>query len=58
MLIEEEEPKGSGDLNPDAIEGVFEEDLSVEEEIIFYSAGEDEEADELDMAFVEDEGHW
>jgi hypothetical protein len=59
MLIEEEEPKG-GDLNPDALEAVFEEDVLVDEElIVFNSKDEDEEADEIDIAFAaNDEGYW
>ena len=56
MLIEEDDSKGGSDLSPDALEA-FEEDMSVDEEIVMYSL-EDEEADELDMAFIEDEGHW
>lgn len=30
MLIEEEETKPVGEINPDALEAVFEEDVSVE----------------------------
>jgi hypothetical protein len=59
MLIEEEEPKG-GDLNPDALEAVFEEDVLVEEEVaVFVNEEDDEEADEIDIAFAaNDEGYW
>ena len=59
MLIEEEEPKG-GDLNPDALEAVFEEDVLVDEEIVVFNKEEDdEEADEIDIAFAaNDEGYW
>ncbi len=63
MLIEEEEPKG-GDLNPDALEAVFEEEdvfIEVEEEDDFSASKdeEDEEADEIDIAFAaNDEGYW
>lgn len=59
MLIEEEEPK-IGDVNPDALEAVFEEDVTVDEEVaVFVSVEEDEEADEIDIAFAaNDEGYW
>lgn len=63
MLIEEEEPKG-GDLNPDTLEAVFEEEdvfIEVEEEEEFTASKdeEDEEADEIDIAFAaNDEGYW
>lgn len=60
MLIEEEEPKSSGDLNPDAIEAVLEEDVLIEEEeIAVFNGEDDEEADEIDIAFAaNDEGYW
>ncbi len=59
MLIEEEEPKPSGDLNPDVLESVFEEDVSVDEEVVVFVSGDDEEADEIDIAFAaNDEGYW
>ena len=60
MLIEEEEPKVGGDLNPDALEAVFEEEILVDEEITVFTSGEDdEEADEIDIAFAaNDEGYW
>lgn len=58
MLIEEEEPKGGADLNPDALEAVFEEDIIVDEEVVVVSA-DDEEPDEIDIAFAaNDEGYW
>ncbi len=59
MLIEEE-PKGVIDLNPDALEAVFEEDVLVEEDVVvFVNKEEDEEADEIDIAFAaNDEGYW
>lgn len=61
MLIEEEEPKG-GDLNPDAIEAVLDEEILIEEEdiVVFKNSVEDdEEADEIDIAFAaNDEGYW
>lgn len=60
MLIEEEEPKSGGDLNPDALEAVFDDsDVLIEEEIVVFSEGDDEEADEIDIAFAaNDEGYW
>jgi hypothetical protein len=63
MLIEEEEPKVGGDLNPDALDEVFSgEDalIEVDEEIeIFTNPEDDEEADEIDIAFAaNDEGYW
>ena len=59
MLIEEEEPKTT-DLNPDALEAVFDEEIIVEEEVtVFSSAGEDDEDDEVEIAFdPNDEGYW
>ncbi len=61
MLIEEEEPKG-GDINPDALEAVFEDDTAViEEDVIVFSTtdNDDEDADEIDIAFAaNDEGYW
>ena len=59
MLIEEEDPKPVGDINPDALEAVFEEDVLIEEEVIVFKPEEDEEADEIDIAFAaNDEGYW
>ncbi len=59
MLIEEEEPKQVGELNPDALVEVFEEDVAVEEEIVLFVGTDDEEADEIDIAFAaNDEGYW
>ena len=60
MLIEEEEPKSGGDINPDALEAVFEEEVLVDEEVVVFTSGEDdEEADEIDVAFAaNDEGYW
>jgi hypothetical protein len=59
MLIEEEEPKG-GDVNPDALEAVFEEEILVDEDVVVFTPSEDdEEADEIDIAFAaNDEGYW
>lgn len=60
MLIEEEpkdEPK-LGDINPDALDAVFEEEVIVDEEIEIFTE-EDEEPDEIDIAFqANDEGYW
>ncbi len=59
MLIEEEEPKVGGDVNPDALEAVFEEDVLIEEEDVVFAVVDDEEADEIDIAFAaNDEGYW
>jgi hypothetical protein len=61
MLIEEEEPKITGEINPDALEGVFEDVLEVEEEVVIFKSSTegDEEADEIDIAFqANDEGYW
>lgn len=60
MLIEEEEHKG-GDINPDALEAVFDEEIIIDEEVtIFHEDEEDnEDADEIDIAFAaNDEGYW
>ena len=57
MLIEEE-IKPVGDVNPDALEAVFEEEITVDEEIIIFKDETDEEADEIDIAFAaNDEGY-
>lgn len=60
MLIEEEEPKITGEINPDALEAVFEEEIIVEEDVpTFHDGEDDEEADEIDIAFqANDEGYW
>jgi hypothetical protein len=61
MLIEEEETKPVGDINPDAIEAVLYEDILVEEEVVVFASkdGEDDDADEIDIAFAaNDEGYW
>ena len=60
MLIEEE-VKPVGDINPDAIEAVLDEDILVEEEIVVFTStnDEDDDADEIDIAFAaNDEGYW
>jgi hypothetical protein len=59
MIIEEEEPKG--DLNPDALEAFVDEEVIIEEEeiVTFKEDEEDEDADEIDIAFAaNDEGYW
>lgn len=59
MLIEEEETKPVGELNPDALVEVFEVEDVVEEEVVLFVASDDEEADEIDIAFAaNDEGYW
>jgi len=61
MLIEEEETKPVGELNPDALDEVFVEDAIVEEDVIVFTATdtEDDDADEIDIAFAaNDEGYW
>jgi len=56
MLIEEEETKPAAEVNPDALEAVFEEDVLDEEILIFKDSGEE---DEIDIAFAaNDEGYW
>ena len=59
MLIEEEEPKTT-DVNPDALEAVFDEEIIIEEEVaVFSAAGEEDEDDEVEIAFdPNDEGYW
>lgn len=57
MLIEEEEPK-SAEINPDALEDVFDGDILVEEESITILNMDDEDVDALDMAFVDDDHQW
>ncbi len=60
MLIEEEEPKIGGEVSPDALEAVFEEEITIEEDVVVFTKQEDdEEADEIDIAFAaNDEGYW
>lgn len=58
MIIEEEEIKSSGEINPDAIEVLLGDDSEMEESEILIFREEDEDADLLDLAFTEDEGHW
>ena len=59
MLIEEEEVKGGGEVNPDALEAVFEEEVLVDEDSPSFRKVDDEEVDEIDIAFqANDEGYW
>ena len=59
MLIEEEEVKSAGEVNPDALEAVFEDDAAAEEVDVLLFGGEDEQVDEIDIAFqANDEGYW
>ena len=58
MLIEEEEVK-TGDINPDALEAVFEDDGGVDEVDVVVFTDDDEYVDEIDIAFqANDEGYW
>ncbi len=58
MLIEEE-VKSEGDINPDALAAVFEDDVLVEDEVTIITNEEDDEGDEIDIAFLaNDEGYW
>ena len=58
-MNDEDEIKGSGDINPDALEAVFEDGDVVEEEtILFISEGNDDDVDELDIAFRDDDEDW
>lgn len=63
-MMVDEEAKGeeiSPDVNPDALEAVFDDDtviLEDEEEVLIFTE-EDEDADEIDLAFAaNDEGYW
>jgi hypothetical protein len=59
-MMVEEEPTG-GDVNPDALEAVFDDGdvLIEEEEILVFRGDDDEDADEIDLAFAaNDEGYW
>lgn len=59
MLIEEEEGKTVGEVNPDAIAALFEDDSVVEEEILLFRGEDDEQVDEIDIAFqANDEQYW
>lgn len=62
MLIESEEEPKVGDINPDALEAVFEEGdiaIEIEEEITVFTEGDEDDVDEIDIAFqANDEGYW
>jgi hypothetical protein len=57
MLVEEEEVKQT-EVNPDIIDEALFVDEGTEEVDVLIFAGEDEQADALDLAFVDDEDHW
>ncbi len=58
MLIEEEEPK-SVEVSPDALEALFDESAVIEEDEVLVITEDDEEVDEIDIAFqANDEGYW
>ncbi len=58
MLIEEEEGKTTTEVNPDVLASAFEDEGSAEEEIIVFG-GDDEQVDEIDIAFqANDEAYW
>lgn len=58
MLIEEDEAKVVSEVNPDALEAVFEDDSLAEEEISIFIS-DDEQVDEIDIAFqANDEQYW
>lgn len=60
MLIEEE-PKIVGEVNPDALEAVFDDsDTVVEEEMIVFTRhhDDDEDANALDIPFTDDNDDW
>jgi hypothetical protein len=53
----EEEEKHSGEVNPDALEAVFEEEVTLEEEVFVLE--EEDENGGVDIAFqANDEGYW
>jgi hypothetical protein len=64
MLIEKDtsEEVIGGDVNPDALEAVLEEEIIVDDEDLSVEIKDDEEdddADEIDIAFAaNDEGYW
>jgi hypothetical protein len=58
MLIEEEEGKVAVEVNPDALEAVFEDDSAAEEEAFIFGVSEEEE-NEVDIAFEPNpENYW
>lgn len=59
MIIEEEEVKPGTEVNPDALEAIFEDESSAEESEAIVFREDDEEVDEIDIAFLaNDEGYW
>lgn len=59
MLIEEEEVKVTTEVNPDALEAVFEDESGTDEVDVLVFGEEDEQVDEIDIAFqANDEGYW
>lgn len=57
MLIDEE-GKPVGEVNPDALEAVFEDDSAVDEEVFIFGRIEEEE-NEVDIAFEPNpENYW
>lgn len=58
MLIDEEEGKPVGEVNPDALEAVFEDDSASDEEVFIFGTTEEEE-NEVDIAFEPNpENYW
>jgi hypothetical protein len=59
MLIEEEEGKVVTEVNPDAIIALFEDDSAADEEVPLFRDEDDEQVDEIDIAFqANDEQYW
>jgi hypothetical protein len=64
MLIEKDtsEEVIGGEVNPDALEAVLEEEITVDDEdlpVDITDEDEDDDADEIDIAFAaNDEGYW
>ncbi len=58
MLIDEEVEKPVGEVNPDALEAVFEDDSASDEEVFIFGTTEEEE-NEVDIAFEPNpENYW
>lgn len=58
MLIDEEVEKPVGEVNPDALEAVFEDDSAADEEVFIFGTTEEEE-NEVDIAFEPNpENYW
>ncbi len=58
MLIDEEVEKPVGEVNPDALEAVFEDDSATDEEVFIFGTTEEEE-NEVDIAFEPNpENYW